>query len=181
MKEVYYVTGNLHKAEYFAKIMKRDIPRLDVDVDEIQGLDIRRIVEHKAKQAYAIVKKPIIIEDTKLSFIALGALPGPLIKWFLEELGPVGLCRLLDGYDDRSAVAGAVTAYYDGSTLQLFEHELAGTIAATPKGVDGFGWNKIFIPGGASITLAEMDEETFKAYYHKIKPFDELKKFLDNR
>ena len=28
-----------------------------------------------------------------------------IIKWFLETLGNAGLCKLLDGYDDRSARA----------------------------------------------------------------------------
>jgi non-canonical purine NTP pyrophosphatase (RdgB/HAM1 family) len=179
MKEVFYVTGNPHKAEYFSKIMEIEIPQINVDVEEVQSLNVRYIVEQKAKQAYALVKKPVIVEDTKLTFRALGALPGPLIKWFLEELGAEGLCRLLDGYDDRTAMAGAATAYFDGHTLRIFEREILGTIAVTPKGVDGFGWNKIFIPEGASMTLAEMDDDIFIAYYRKIKPFDELKIFLE--
>ena len=181
MKDVVYITSNPHKAEYFAKIMGADIPRLAVDVDEIQSLNLLEIVEHKAKQAYKLANKPVIVEDTKLTFNALSALPGPLIKWFLDELGAEGLCRILDGYDDRGAIAGAAIAYYDGSTLEIFERDLAGRIADEPYGDDGFGWNKVFIPEGAEITLAEMDEETFRAYYHKIKAFDELKRFLNQK
>lgn len=181
MKEVVYITGNSHKAEYFRKIMGKDIHRMDIDLDEIQSLDLRTIIEHKAKQAYEKVNKPVIVEDTKLTFNAFGALPGPLIKWFLDELKPEGLCKLLDGYEDRSAVAGAAIAYYDGSELTVFERELAGRIADKPYGEDGFGWNKVFIPDESDITLAEMDEVTFKSYYHRVKAFTDLKAFLEQQ
>jgi inosine triphosphate pyrophosphatase len=179
MKKIVYVTGNAHKSEYFAKIMGMDIKQMKVDVDEIQSLNLREVVKHKAYQAFELAKRPVIVEDTKMTFNALGALPGPFIKWFLDELGAEGLCKLLDGYSDRSAIAGAAIAYYDGSTLEIFEKELAGKISNKPEGTDGFGWNKIFIPEGSDMTLAEMDEVLFTNYYHKIKAFKELKKFLD--
>ena len=63
---------------------------------------------------------------------------------------------------------------------EIFEKELAGTISVKPQGDDGFGWNKVFIPEGSDITLGEMDEETFKSYYHRVKAFDELKRFLQS-
>uniref|UniRef100_A0A061R890 Ham1 family non-canonical purine ntp pyrophosphatase n=1 Tax=Tetraselmis sp. GSL018 TaxID=582737 RepID=A0A061R890_9CHLO len=34
-------------------------------------------------------------EDTSLCFNALGGLPGPYIKWFLEKCGHDGLNRML--------------------------------------------------------------------------------------
>ena len=180
MIKVVYITGNPHKAEYFSKIMGQDIDHMKVDVDEIQSLDLTEIVTHKVKQAYELVQGPVLIEDTKLTFNALNGLPGPLIKWFLEQLGAEGLCKILDPFDDRSAVAGAAAAYYDGHLLEVFTKEHAGKIALKPDGTDGFGWNRVFIPEGSDKTLAQMDEETFKSYYNKIKPFDELKAFLES-
>lgn len=161
---------------------KMDIPHMSFDVDEIQSTSLSEIVEHKARQAYKLAKCPVIIEDTKLSFKALGALPGPLIKWFFQELGDYGLCRLLDQYDDRTAFAGAAIAYFDGTNLEIFERELEGTIAKAPSNNStGFGWNNIFIPTGAKITLAEMTEKEFEKQYAKIKPFDELVNFLKTK
>lgn len=95
-----YVTGNEHKAKYFKKMVGLDIPHQAIELDEIQSLSLVEVVTHKAKQAYGIVKKPVIVEDTKLTFLALGELPGPFIKWFQESLGNEGLCRMLDGYED---------------------------------------------------------------------------------
>ena len=181
MKDVIFVTGNQKKAEYFSKMVGVDVPHMKLDVDEIQSTDLVEIITHKAKQAYEQAQRPVIVEDTRLSFNALGGLPGPFVKWFLDTLGDEGLCRLLDSYDDRSAVAGAAMAYYDGSLLEVFEKELPGTIADKPKGSNGFGWNRIFIPAGSTITLGEMTDDAFKKQYCKIKPFDELSAFLKSR
>ncbi len=178
---VVYVTGNAHKAKYFAQMVGLDIPNVDLEVDEIQSLHLREIVEYKARQAYEKLKQPVIVEDTKLIFTAMGALPGPFIKYFLEELGPEKLCRLLDGFDDRSAVAGAAIAYYDGVNMEIFEKEIAGEITKKPIGDSGFGWNRIFSPKGSNITLGEMTDREFVTWYAKVKPFKELRDFLTQK
>ena len=178
---VVYVTGNEHKAKYFKKMVGLTIPYQAIELDEIQSLSLEEIVTHKVKQAYAVLKKPVIVEDTKLTFLALGDLPGPFIKWFQESLGNDGLCRLLDGYEDRTAVAGAAIAYYDGQNLQISERELLGKIVKTPtSSAVGFGWNAIFMPAGETKTLGEMDEEEFMRIYAKVKPFDEIKSHINN-
>lgn len=38
---------------------------------------------------------PVLIEDTCLCFNALGGMPGPYIKWFLEKIGPEGKLMVL--------------------------------------------------------------------------------------
>ena len=175
---VVYVTGNQHKAKHFSSIVGMDIERVNVDVNEIQSLNLREVVEYKAKATYEVVKRPVIVEDTKLVFRALGALPGPFIKWFMEELGHEGLCRLVDG-KDRTAFAGAAIAYYDGENLEIFERELEGEILQSPVlGGTGFGWNAIFKPKGADKSLSEMDKQEFESWYCRVKPFDEIASFL---
>ena len=64
MRNLVYVTGNPHKAKHFAVMMDMEIKHLDIDLDEIQSLELREIVEDKAKKAYELVKKPVIVEDT---------------------------------------------------------------------------------------------------------------------
>jgi inosine triphosphate pyrophosphatase len=60
------------------------------------------------------VSGPIVIEDTSLCFNALGGLPGPYIKWFLQKTGHVGLNNLLAAYEDKSARAVCCLSYFDG-------------------------------------------------------------------
>lgn len=177
---VVFVTGNENKARYFSELIGRDIEYKKVDTPELQSLDLKEVVSEKAKAAYKIIGRPVIVEDTSLIIKSLGRLPGTFIKWFLEEVGLEKFCKLADVSSDRSAHASAAFAYFDGSNLQVFIGGLDGSISATPKGKSGFGWNQIFIPNGKTITLGEMPDAEFKEDYMKIKPFPAVKEFLDN-
>lgn len=87
MKDITFITGNQHKADFLAKHLGMPIAHHKLDLDEIQSTDLRVVVEHKAKQAYEILQKPVLVEDAGLTLTALGNLPGPFIKWFVAELG----------------------------------------------------------------------------------------------
>lgn len=178
MEKVVYVTGNQNKASYFSRMISAPIAHASADLDELQSLSLREIVEHKARQAYDLLQRPVLVEDTKLEFLAMGCLPGTFIKWFLETMSMQDICRMLDGLEKRDAVAGAAIAFYDGKTMEIFERELLGIIASHPKGSAGFGWNPIFIPKGSKQTLGEMSEADFEHWYAKIKPFDTVADFL---
>jgi non-canonical purine NTP pyrophosphatase (RdgB/HAM1 family) len=176
-----YVTGNLDKLKELKKYLNIDLEHQKLDLDEIQSLNLAEVVEHKAKSAYAIIGKPVLVEDTSLTFNALGKLPGPLIKWFLNELGNKGLCSLLDNYTDRSAIASVMFALYDGSDLQTFYGEKAGSIAQSPRGEKSFGWNPTFIPQGHTKTWGEMNDEEKSASSIRKIALTQLKKHLESQ
>lgn len=177
MKTVTFITGNQSKADYLARYLGVEVAHQKIDLDEIQSLELQEIVEHKVKQAYDIVKTPVLVEDVSFEYKALGRLPGPFIKYFVTELEPETMCRIIDGMD-RSAVGRCMFGYYDGVELRTFEGELCGTIAQHPAGENGFGWDKIFIPEGYKITRAQLDDEEYAKIYKIIRPIDQLKKFL---
>ncbi|MDB5186327.1 MAG: Ham1 family protein [Candidatus Saccharibacteria bacterium] len=179
MKQITFITGNQGKADYLAKYLGYPVEYIKVDLDEIQSLELREIVRHKVRQAYETVQGPVLVEDVSLEFIALGRLPGTFIKWFVDEVPFETMCRMLDGMD-RSAVARCMFGYYDGKTEVYFEGHLDGKIAEHPAGENGFGWDKIFIPEGYDVTRAELDAENDKKTYTQIKPFAELKTFLES-
>lgn len=177
-EELVFITGNQHKADYLAKWLALPVTHQKVELDELQSLDTQFITTHKAEQAYQIVKRPVLVEDVGLTFKALGRLPGPLIKWFLEELGNDGLCKLVGGYTDRRATASIIYGLCDGSQTLLFSAQVDGTIAPEPRGEHGFGWNAIFIPDGSSKTYAEMDDEEIVPFSHRAKAIEKLRAYL---
>lgn len=67
-----------------------------VDLPEYQG-EIEEISREKCRVATKQIEGPVLVEDTSLCFDALGGLPGPYIKWFLEKLKPEGLHKMLAG------------------------------------------------------------------------------------
>ena len=178
--EFTFITGNANKAKYVAQWLGEHVPHHKLDLDEIQTLDLHTLLEHKVKQAYKILKKPVLVEDAQLSFDALGRLPGPYIRWFIEELGYSGLVKLLDGYDDRSAHGVCCYALYNGKEIKFFEGEMHGQIAHEARGDGGFGFDPIFINDGFQITRAEMSEKDYANTSYRKLALDKLKAYLQD-
>ncbi|MDD3607944.1 MAG: non-canonical purine NTP pyrophosphatase [Candidatus Moranbacteria bacterium] len=177
MKNITFITGNQGKADYLAKYLGHPVAHKKIDLDEIQSMNLKEIVEHKVRQAFDIIKCPVIVEDVSLEFEALNGLPGPFIRFFVDNVPFETICSMIDD-KSRKALAKCVFGYYDGETLKLFEGKLGGKIAKTPSGENGYGWDKIFIPEGYEITRASLNEEDDRKTYLMIKPFEELKIFL---
>lgn len=177
MEDITFITGNQSKADYLAKYLGFPVKHKKIELDEIQSLDLREIVEHKVKQAYAVVQSAVIVEDVSLEFSALGKLPGPFIKFFVDTVPFEKICAML-GDLERGAVARCVFGFYDGTKMEFFEGHLNGKIALKPAGRGGYGWDRIFVPEGYSVTRAELGEEDDIKTYLQIKPFAKLKEFL---
>jgi len=175
-----YITGNQNKADYLACILGIELEHHKLDLDEIQSADPNLVIEHKVRQAYDVLKAPVLVEDTSLFFNALDGLPGPLVKFFvMARNGQHMMCRMLDGFEDRTAYASALYAYYDGEILRTFSGRLDGVIARSPRGGGGYGWDAIFEPEGyGGRTRAELTPEEDDESYSKIRDFDALRAFL---
>lgn len=180
MKDLVFITGNQNKADYLAKWLKIPLQHQKIDLDEIQSLDLREVVANKARRAYDIVQKPVLVEDVSLSFDAFDRLPGTFIKWFLTEIGSEELCKMLDHLPSRKAKASIYFCYYDGQDMQFFYGQMRGEIAEKPRGKNGFGWDEIFIKDGMDKTRAELtgDEQERTSMRHAVHA--ELREFLTN-
>ncbi len=180
MKDVVLVTGNQHKADRYTAMIGRPIDHHKVDLEEVQSTSLELIVEHKARQAYKLLRRPVLVEDVGLFFNALGDLPGPFIKFFVEQdNGLEKLCRMLDGFEDRSAYTKIILCYFDGTQPVLFSGIHNGTIAKSPQGEGGFGYDPIWcIDGFGGKTRAELTPEQDQETYNSIRPVDKLRKFF---
>ena len=149
-KTVTFVTGNENKLREVRAILGEDAPfaleARAVDLPELQG-EPEDIAREKARLAARSVGGPALVEDTSLCFVALGGLPGPYVKWFLDKLGHEGLNNLLAAYPDKSAYAQCVFAYVDGPNGEpkVFVGTTDGTIVPA-RGPTDFGWDPVFQP-----------------------------------
>ena len=151
-----FITSSENKLQEIERLLGRQLARANVALDEIQDIALEPVVAHKAKQAYAQVQRPVLVEDTGLAFAAWNGLPGALVKWFLAALGTDGLCRLMQREVNRSAVARTLFAHYDGQLLRVFSGTVEGIVPLQARGRSGFGWDAIFQPLGSEQTFAEM-------------------------
>jgi len=171
-----FITGNQSKADYIASVTHIDVGHQKIDLDEIQSVDPREIVEHKVRQAFGIVNAPVFVEDASLGFTALDGLPGPFVKFFAgSKNGYENMCRMLDSFTDRGAMAVVTYGYYDGNQLMITSGELKGYIVDSPKGEGGFGWDTIFsAEGDDGLTLAQLPDDERVERYRKMRNIDAL-------
>lgn len=157
--ELLLATSNLHKAQSIQVLLGRPVDHVALDIPEIQAVAVAEVIEAKARAAYDLVGKPVLVEDTSLAIHAWQGLPGALIRWFLETVGNEGICTMLQGYAETAATAETALGFYDGATFHAFSGKVEGQIARQPRGNNGFGWDPIFIPNGWDKTFAEMEPE----------------------
>jgi XTP/dITP diphosphohydrolase len=178
--EILLATSNEHKAKAVQSMLGRPVQHINIDLPEIQALDVRQVIEHKAREAYLRVGKPVLVEDTSLAVHAWNGLPGALIRWFLETVGNEGICKMLAGYEQVEATAETCLGYFDGEAFVCFSGLVEGWIARQPRGQNGFGWDPIFIPRGWDKTFAEMmPEEKHALVSMRTEAVLKLKAFLE--
>ncbi len=175
------VTGNPAKAQVIQAAIERPTTHIKLDLPEIQSVDVREVIEHKARGAYQAVGKPVLVEDTGLFVKAWNGLPGALVKWFLHTVGNDGICKMLASYDQLDAVAEACLGYFDGENFVAFSGVIEGSIARQPRGQGGFGWDPIFIPNGWEKTFAELTPEESQLVSMRRLAWAKLKVYLDER
>jgi non-canonical purine NTP pyrophosphatase (RdgB/HAM1 family) len=75
-------------------------------------------------------------------------------------------------------VASIHFGLYDGQAFHAFAGVREGSIALTPRGSHGFGWDSIFIPRGFHKTWAEMTGEEAQATSIRTIAFNKLEAYL---
>src|SRR5687768_4595845 len=95
VRSLVLVTGNKNKAAEVAKITGWEVEAMDVKVQEIQSLSVEEVAASKALAAFAQTGRPVVVDDTGMSIEALNGLPGALVSWFLDALGPAGILGLV--------------------------------------------------------------------------------------
>jgi inosine triphosphate pyrophosphatase len=175
---LYFITGNRGKFSEVKEIIP-DIVQLEIDLPEIQDLDARIVIKEKLLEATKHESGEFIVEDTSLSFDALGGLPGPLCKWFLKATGNEGLFNISQKLGNDSAQVKVILGYINNEKqIQFFERVLQGRIV-TPVGDNGFGWDPIFQPDGYEKTFAEMTQEEKNQISMRKIAADKLKNYLN--
>jgi XTP/dITP diphosphohydrolase len=122
-----------------------------------------------------------VADDSGLSVDALNGMPGVLSARWSGGLGDEANLRLVlaqigDVPDDRlgaSFECAAAGVFPDGREV-VVRGRLTGTITRTPRGINGFGYDPIFVPTGDSRTTAELDPDEKDAISHRGVAFRAL-------
>lgn len=193
-REYVLVTGNDDKWREADRILRATSPsgvspillvREKLDLPEIQASTTSEVAIEKARAAFDVLKRPVIIEDAGVELMALGGFPGPFIK-FWEKLGGLeSICRALDGFDTmRDAFAVCVLGVCTSEGAYVVEGRTPGRISERPRGTSGFGWDAIFIPrrttdpddptSEEAKTFGEMTSDEKDSLSHRRRAWEQL-------
>jgi XTP/dITP diphosphohydrolase len=185
MKRLLLATRNAHKAREIQEILGPEFELRDLtaypEISEI--VESGKSFEENAKlKAIAVSKELpalIIADDSGLEVEALGGAPGIYsaryagknatdeqnVKKLLSELTRAGVKTRQRKARFRCVIALARA----GKLLDTFDGTVEGTIADSPSGSRGFGYDPIFVPNGFEHTFAELPAEVKNRISHRAK------------
>ena len=172
-----FVTQNKHKLAELRTLFqtyKVAFETTDIEKHEIRSNDVRRVASEAASQAYMILEKPVVVDDTGLYIKALGGFPGAYAAYVLSTIGIEGILRLMNKIEGRDAAFITAVGFADGSQSKTFVGEMEGKIAKISAGDKGFGYDPIFIPKGMEVTYAQLCLEDKTAISHRTKAFTQF-------
>lgn len=179
MKDIYFVTGNANKFRELQAIFPGhlSLKTHELDLPEIQSMDSAEIVRDKLERAYAVIKKPVIVDDVAAELAHLNGLPGPFIKYFEKTLGKDALWQMVGHTDNHAVLISCTMGYYDGNKHRIVRGEVRGRVVP-PRGENGFGFDFVFVPEGETRTAAEMSFDEKNKISHRALAAQELVKLL---
>lgn len=183
MHHILFVTGNTEKFKEVQRWLKELDPSIileqaKVDLPEIQSLDVQKVALSKAKEAWNLFKKPLLIDDGGIYLEKYNKFPGTLSKYVFEGIGLEGVWLLAK--EDPRTYFLCCLVYVDGpDSYQLFEGISRGITIQPRHAVKNLQlpYTEIFIPTGSEKTFSELKgTEEEKLYHHRLRA---IKKLVD--
>ena len=183
--KILFATSNHQKvAQARLALPDFEVEQLDADVFEIKSLSLDETIERKAIDTFALVKKPVVVEDTCLFFNAYENFPGTYSKFCYQTLGLDGLLKLLEGKDRKATFVSSVAFIEQGMNKPIvFTGEIKGRISEKPVGeiIYKMPYATIFIPSGSNKTFNELTSEEKNAVSHRGIAFRKLGEWLKKK
>jgi len=155
---------------------------IDIDIPEPHDT-LEANATEKSTTIHQLTQKNCFSEDTGLEVFSLGGAPGVKSARYAGEGRNFqdNINLLLDnliGIENRNAQFRTVISLIWQNKEYLFEGICEGVIVQSQKGFEGFGYDPIFIPNGATKTFAEMTMAEKNIFSHRKKAMKKLIDFL---
>ncbi len=180
MRSLVFVTGNKNKAQEAQSILEIPIEIANLEIDEIQELDVEKVVHKKAESAYEKIRKPLIVDDAGLYVEAWNGFPGALVKHLHTSNGLDTINKWLSLENNRNVRVVAAVGYHDGKNILTFKGEIVGSFV-DPRGENGWGFDSYILPKGHDKTWGEMESVQKNIMSHRYKALKQLKEYLRNQ
>jgi XTP/dITP diphosphohydrolase len=170
--------GKFRELEQLLDPAKYALIRDTKEIHELQTVNMDVLIRDKVLKAFKIIRHPLIVDHTGLAFDLLNGFPAGLTSVFYDKLGDDGIASLIGGSANRNVTAITLIGYCDGRKVHSFRGEARGVVADSPRGTDGFQWDKVFIPDGFDKTYAELGLKKKNEISMRRRAFDAFAAFL---
>lgn len=168
------VTSNQQKAFEITHALRPygiTIQAKALELDELQSIDMARVVMDKAEQAYRAIRRPILVDDTGIFFVGYHQFPGVLSRYAFMTLGFPGLFKLIQS--GQRAYFCSYLAYKASvrSKPVVFKGVCRGRLIRQLRGKrkQKMPYDNIFIPDGDTETFAQLGVAGKQRYDHRSK------------
>jgi XTP/dITP diphosphohydrolase len=190
--ELIFASQNRHKAQEIETMLPGNIKLLtlaDVNFNEkiIEfGTTFQENALIKAKTIYDKYKMPVFADDSGLEVEFLGGRPGVFSSRYAGEEGNdfaniQKLLAELHDVENRKAQFRCCIALIWNNQEYFFNGIVRGTIAQSPRGTNGFGYDPIFIPEGYQQTFAELSPCVKNAISHRTLAVKQMVEFISRQ
>lgn len=189
MLSLIFATNNAHKVEEIRhelggrfQIIPLKEAGIFIDIPEPHDT-IEANASEKSGTIQTLTGKDCFSEDTGLEVFSLNGKPGVKSARYVEsnEHYSDNVEKLIDKLKDKNqrlAQFKTVISLRLDSKEYLFEGICKGEIIHNRKGINGFGYDPVFVPQGSDKTFAEMSLDEKAIFSHRSKAVKKLAGFL---
>ncbi len=184
--KIVFATGNPHKLQEINEISKGSgiefiLPPDNFDPDET-GTTFEENSYIKAKEAAILSKNISLADDSGLCVEALDGGPGihtaryaPTVQERIDKL----LANLTHASNRKAKFVCAMTLVDEnGNILDEEIGECYGEIAKSQSGINGFGYDPVFVVDGYGVTMADMSEDLKNKISHRSKALEKIISYI---
>ena len=155
---------------------------IEIDIPEPHD-QLEDNAKEKALTIFNMTNQNCFSEDTGLEIVALGGAPGVKSARYAGENSNAQsnidlVLSNMTGVENRTAQFRTVICLIWENQTYYFEGICKGQILSNMQGENGFGYDPIFVPDGASKSFSNMTMEEKNTFSHRKKAVTQLFDFL---
>lgn len=190
-QELVFATNNPNKVKEIRSVLGDSLQVITlkeagIDIDIPEPFDtIEENARTKSETIFRLTGKDCFGEDTGLEVEALNGEPGVKSARYAGEGRSFEdnirkLLFKLGNEPNRKARFRTVISLIFAGQKHEFEGVCEGRILHEPRGLDGFGYDPVFVPDGETRSFAEMTLDEKNRFSHRKKATAKLVAFLQN-
>ncbi len=188
MPQLIFASNNLNKAEEIRSFVNnqftfKTLHEAGISIDIPEPFDtLEENAYKKSKTIYTLTQNDCFSEDTGLFVESLYGEPGVKSARYADGSGYAGnvvkLLAKMEDVENRKAYFKTVASLIIAGKAYLFEGTCEGIILAKCTGINGFGYDPVFVPDGSGNTFAEMTLDEKNIFSHRKKAIGSLISFI---